>query len=136
MNKEAMLAWAEELEAGHPQIPYPMRDERGFCLLGLLCEAYRKKNGGEWAPAKCWCPFLADRFEPKMEFAPTKDVGSAHMPPEAVLRWLSLKCHCPREMREKDEHMITCEPSMMLAMEGCRPTFAEAAKIIRAWSGH
>lgn len=130
MNKQAILAWADALESGlYAEIPYPMHTESGFDRFGVLTEAYRLRSGGEWVPAKCWCPELAASFLPRFEF-----LGSSFWPPDEVIAWLGIRCTCGAgsELTHRD-HCAAQRPYLAFGLgPGSKLDFREAALRLRA----
>lgn len=52
MNQEIKAKWVTALRSGeYIQTKGALHDYAGFCCLGVLCDLYRKENGGEWAPS-------------------------------------------------------------------------------------
>lgn len=126
MNKEAAALWIEALESGEcAQAPGPMRTQEGYDVLGVLVEAYRKKFGGEWLPATNRCKQLPDN--PRQEFS---FLNCVWLPPDEVLRWLSLQCKCP----DSNHELPGCEPAGILRLASGK-TFPEAAKEVRRMAG-
>lgn len=50
MDKRIALKWAQALRSGrYAKTTGCLRDKKGFCCLGVLCELYREEtNDGEW----------------------------------------------------------------------------------------
>ena len=53
MNPDIKKKWVEALTSGEfKQTKKHLRDTKGHCCLGVLCEVYRKETGkGEWREA-------------------------------------------------------------------------------------
>lgn len=48
MNENAKL-WVEALRSGdYEQGVHHLRGEDGYCCLGVACDLYRQRGGGEW----------------------------------------------------------------------------------------
>ena len=125
MNREAVTLWADALASGEfPRIPYPMHTSKGFDALGVLVEVYRRKFGGEWIPALCWCKDLeVGHFKEHMEYN-----RCAWLPPDEVLRWLDLQCECPNSFHE----LGNCESAMFIRILSENRPFPEVAGMIRS----
>lgn len=74
MNKEVKERWVTALRSGeYRQTKEKLRDDKGFCCLGVLCDLYSKEY---------WKPFLGeDRFS---------FLGETGVLPEIVYIWASL----------------------------------------------
>lgn len=79
MNQEIKKLWVEALRSGrYQQTKKRLRDEDGFCCLGVLCEVYREQTGiGQWKDGKYF------------ETSRTNDTDG-HGLPEAVQEWAGL----------------------------------------------
>lgn len=56
MNRQVKKLWVKALRSGrYRQGANRLRQDNGspkFCCLGVLCEVYRKENGGKWTHVK------------------------------------------------------------------------------------
>ena len=79
-------AWVKDLRSGkYPQSKRALRNKDGFCCLGVACDTYRKRVGGEWIE-------LLDGTE-EYHFRPkgvTREHASGGYLPEPVRAWLGL----------------------------------------------
>ena len=79
-------AWLKDLRSGkYDQAQRTLRNQDGFCCLGVACDTYRKRVGGEWIE-------LLDgtgeyHFRPK---GVTREHASGGYLPEPVRAWLGL----------------------------------------------
>lgn len=49
MKPKVKEKWLEALRSGeYKQTKKHLRDENGFCCLGVLCDIHAKETGGEW----------------------------------------------------------------------------------------
>lgn len=49
MKTRIKKKWLEALRSGeYEQTLGKLRDERGFCVYGVLCDLHAKETGGEW----------------------------------------------------------------------------------------
>jgi len=49
MDKYIAERWATALESGeYAQTKGNLRDKKGYCCLGVLCELHRQESGGMW----------------------------------------------------------------------------------------
>lgn len=49
MNPEVKALWVKALRSGqYAQTQNSLKDEQGYCCLGVLCDLHREANGGEW----------------------------------------------------------------------------------------
>jgi hypothetical protein len=89
MNVDVAKKWAEELRFTPSGQTYGvLREDDSYCVLGVLCELYRRENGGEWERK----PGGQVGFR-----LPDDATGSDNMPrvwtstaPEPVLQWAGL----------------------------------------------
>ena len=50
LKPEVKSAWLEALRSGqYTQTTEVLRDETGYCCLGVLCDVYGKQTGTEWS---------------------------------------------------------------------------------------
>lgn len=49
MNQEIKVKWLEALRSGqYKQTKHRLKDEKGFCCLGVLCDIYSQENKTPW----------------------------------------------------------------------------------------
>jgi len=49
MNKTIKAKWIKALQSGdYEQTTQALKNEDGFCCLGVLCDVYNKEKGKEW----------------------------------------------------------------------------------------
>lgn len=49
MNQDIKQRWVSALESGlYPQTKHVLRDDNGFCCLGVLCDLYLKERKKGW----------------------------------------------------------------------------------------
>jgi hypothetical protein len=71
MNLEVKSAWVSALKSGHySQTTACLKDDAGYCCLGVLCDLHAKTNGQIWE----------GRFY----------LGRSGYPPEEVMEWAGL----------------------------------------------
>lgn len=86
-NQDNIRLWAEALESGrYPQSGRRLRDENGYCCLGVACEVFRLETGeGKWT----------DEDVPLLAFDAGDEPRSAYLPAQ-VYRWLGLQEDNPK----------------------------------------
>jgi hypothetical protein len=80
MKEEVMRKWVAALRSGeYKQTKRNLRDEHGFCCLGVLCDLYAKETGeGTWA-------LQCQAYEPDFYVFSRHDEWSRFtLPPERV----------------------------------------------------
>lgn len=117
----AIEAWLLALESGmYAQASGKLRDETGYCCLGVACEAYRVNTAqGEWR----------DNGPLRMTF----EQGASHENnylAELVYTWLSLSSPNPLVRIHRDGACI--EDSLAECNDSLHLTFKTIAAIIRA----
>jgi len=56
MNKRIKKLWIAALRGGnYNQTTGTLRDDDGYCCLGVLCDVHSKETGQEWSPAGIYC---------------------------------------------------------------------------------
>ncbi len=79
--KKVQKKWLEALRSGeYKQTKSCLRNEYGFCCLGVLCDLYREENGGKWIDEGYQKSFLQQ--------------GS--LPAKEVVDWVGLRQSNPR----------------------------------------
>ena len=49
MNQEIKTKWLEALRSGdYTQTTNHLKDDKGYCCLGVLCDLHRKETGYDW----------------------------------------------------------------------------------------
>jgi len=79
--QENVEKWVEALESGEfEQTQVSLKDEDGYCCLGVACDIYRRETGdGEWV----W-----DEDFNSYAFVTEEDRPNAAVLPESVRKWL------------------------------------------------
>ncbi|QGT54329.1 hypothetical protein b3_0085 [Synechococcus phage B3] len=83
MKQEIKEKWVAALRSGeYQQTTGNLRDEKGFCCLGVLTDLYLKENGVEWVSesAHPYAYYLA--------------LGICDELPKQVADWAGLECNC------------------------------------------
>lgn len=76
MDKVIAKDWANKLRSGkYPQTMYRLRDDKGLCCLGVLCDLHAIAH-----------PEFAAKQESPLQYG-----GSSHTLPEIVLEWAKMK---------------------------------------------
>jgi len=129
MNIENMRIWIETLESGkYSQSRGGLRDKRGFCCLGVLCDL----NGVEWHPSKEEIDFFY--------VDPMAEVPELYaMPGPKILAWLGLEdvpCIDQEHLSDTEITRAMTESSPSVAsLNDNEFTFAEIAALLRLQYG-
>ncbi len=78
MNQQVKQKWVDALKSGdYQQTRATLKDQSGFCCLGVLCDLYSKETGEDWVQdgrdyypptAVCeWAGFV-NTYNPKVEY--------------------------------------------------------------------
>lgn len=55
MNPEVKAMWLDALRSGEYEQTFSrLRDEKGYCCLGVLCDLHAQTTGGEWNMTELW----------------------------------------------------------------------------------
>src|SRR5262245_39316984 len=55
MNPEVKALWLKALRSGkYQQTREKLRDENGYCCLGVLCDLYAKTHFNRWRKQQAW----------------------------------------------------------------------------------
>lgn len=112
--QERRERWAAALESGdYAQSQNALRDQSGFCCLGVACDLYSKEVGGEWER-------LPEDSEYEYEF-----MDISEQMPARVMRWLGLNDSC-------GEYHTDGANKTLAELNDTGSTFTEIAAIIRA----
>lgn len=81
MRKEIKKLWIEALDSGdYPKTTGRLKDEEGYCCLGVLCELYRKRrHRGKWVQGFTGPDFVVEPYT------------YGHVLPPPVARWAGLE---------------------------------------------
>jgi hypothetical protein len=105
MNPEIKQKWVAALRSGeYKQTTGHLRDETGFCCLGVLCDLHAKENNGQWEDG---------------HYLSTKDVL-----PDTVEKWAGVLGPSPEVMEDDDKK------SMLSELNDGGMTFARIADLI------
>lgn len=124
LKPDVKAAWVAALTSGtYGQTTDRLRDDGGFCCLGVLCDIYGKQTGkGAWVDA-------ADQDED--EFVASSEysfLGSDTAPPKDVMRWAFENYVSPEENPE-DFHasdvLVTVPGHVTINGDNVRATLAE-----------
>lgn len=79
LHKDVKEKWIDALRSGeYSQSQNTLRDKKGFCCLGVLCDLYQKETGnGEWVQTS----------RDTILFKTNGDYTSSGVPPEEILIW-------------------------------------------------
>lgn len=126
-NKQVLTEWVEALESGEfGQVDGALRNDNGYCCLGVLCEIAARKGVVEPAVAIMTTPYFDDS-----ESLPTGDysyAGNEAYLPAAVASWAfgkDLSGYNPKLNFDGDEH-----PASGLN-DALHLSFSEIAEAIR-----
>jgi hypothetical protein len=98
MNQEIKLKWLEALRSGqYKQTKYSLKNEKGFCCLGVLCDIYSQENKTPW-----------EKHEEEREAI----IHNTKVLPVPIMRWAELKDSDPY-LRYDPEQADTCALSHM-----------------------
>jgi hypothetical protein len=100
MNENAKR-WVEALRSGkYPQTRRTLKDDAGFCCLGVACDLYAEEvEGANWKL----------RGEGAQAFHGVRSIGYSVPPPE-VIEWLGL--------RSEIGHVNDVDPSLTMLNDG------------------
>jgi hypothetical protein len=96
MNKEVKAKWTAALRSGeYKQTEAVLKDDFGFCCLGVLCDLYAKEKGYKW--------------ETKSN-VPTNDIytlfGKHDLLPNDVIEWAELPDNSPTVEYQEAVHSL------------------------------
>ena len=117
MNPQVKEKWVNALRSGDysQNTDGRLRNQNGFCCLGVLCDLYAKENDKEWDDNQYFEYYL---FEDHYEF-----------PPESVIEWAGLSCENPEvKIVSGIEHYSTVET--LACLNDSAVTFNEIANLI------
>lgn len=120
MKPEIKEMWVNALRSGdYPQNhDGKLRNENGYCCLGVLCDLYAKENNKEWGDYR----ILGDGYDFEDYF---------DFPPQSVIEWAGLSNKNPAVevvYDEEDEPFSDNEPLASLNDKGM--PFDEIANLI------
>lgn len=111
MNAEIKAAWLAALRSGeYAQTRTNLKDETGYCCLGVLCDLHAKAGLGKWGE--------------NGYYIPADDYAECSTLPHAVVRWAGVKDHNPDVYDHDDDRVPIAE------LNDHGYTFAELADII------
>lgn len=111
MKPEIKAKWITALRGGeYQQTKGALRDARGFCCLGVLCDLYGEEKGVEWAPS--------DVFHEQASF-----LGAETLLPEPVQIWADLDNYDPMVGLLPDTESLS-------SLNDCGCSFNEIADLI------
>jgi hypothetical protein len=66
MNQQVKQKWVDALKSGdYQQTRAALKDQSGFCCLGVLCDLYSKETGEDWVQdGRNYRFFENDKFPP------------------------------------------------------------------------
>lgn len=97
MNPEVKKLWTSALLSGeYQQAKGKLRDEGGFCCLGVLCDVYVKHSGN---PDVKW-----DKYESSYTYS---IFGKGGTIPDVVMEWAGLLQRDPSISWSGETHMIS-----------------------------
>ena len=94
MNPEIKKKWLEALRSGqYAQTKERLRDDSGYCCLGVLCDLYAKEKNVEWE--KSVNAYGTNRY---------RFYNASGELPELVVQWAGVGNHDPILSDANDEH--------------------------------
>jgi hypothetical protein len=106
MNPQVKEKWLTALRSGeYKQTDGALRDSKGFCCLGVLCDVYTKENNKEWE-----CVVFSDEATGHY----WKFDGSMETLPQTVIDWAELDDNCP-EVRYVIDPNYTIDDKYLIA---------------------
>lgn len=82
MNPDVKVKWIAALRSGdYKQTHGALRDENGYCCLGVLCDVAAKEGKGKWHNSS------SDPFTPEWTFWPKGGGFSFSFLPAEIGRW-------------------------------------------------
>jgi hypothetical protein len=94
MNPRVKDAWVNAL-SNYKQTTGCLRDETGFCCLGVLCDLYSKETGIPWT--------AISMVQSNQEYCEYEFCGERDILPYKVLEWAGLKSADP-EVEYPNDH--------------------------------
>ena len=116
MNKEIKAKWIEALKSGkYKQTKGTLKDEHGYCCLGVLCEIFREETGkGEFVPT------LKNSNNKRFQ---ADDIIEEGVPPSPVIKWAEMENNNPSITLDE-------KPKLLAVANDNGSTFLELADII------
>lgn len=93
MDARIKQMWIEALET-YPQTQGVLKNDKGFCCFGVLCDLHSKETNTPWGPKRLVFSSIAYAYK-----------GDTGLPDVAVLKWAGL-AEWERTGRSKNAHAL------------------------------